>query len=124
MFRSRAPMLSLLPLMIGPLGFQEMLVIMLLALMLFGPRKLPQIGKTLGKTIGEFRRTGNELRNTLEREVQMEEFREARADVKGFGNDLRDGIAGATQPEKSAAEAEKREPAEPEAAEAPPKRSD
>ncbi len=80
--------------MIGPLGVQEMVVIMLLALMLFGPRKLPQIGKTLGKSLAEFRRTSNELKNTLEREVQMEEFRNARSEMKGFQQDLREGLAG------------------------------
>ncbi len=84
--------------MIGPLGFQEMMVIMVLALMLFGPRKLPQIGKTLGKSLAEFRRTSNELKNTLEREVQMEEFRAARSEVKGFGQDLREGLAGEGEP--------------------------
>ncbi len=98
MSRSPVLFLSSLPLLVGPLGFQEMLVIMLLALMLFGPRKLPKIGKTLGKSLAEFRRTSNELKSTLEREVQMEEFRAARADMKGFGTDLREGLAGATHP--------------------------
>lgn len=75
--------------MIGPLGMQEMLIILVVALIVFGPRKLPQIGKTLGKSIAEFRRTSTELRSTLEREVQMEEFRAARSEVSEFKSDLK-----------------------------------
>ena len=84
------PVLSLLPLMIGPLGMQEMLIILVVALIVFGPRKLPQIGKTLGKSIAEFRRTSTELRSTLEREVQMEEFRAARSEVSELKKDVTD----------------------------------
>lgn len=86
------PTLPFPPLMIGPLGMQEMLIIMVVALIVFGPRKLPQIGKTLGKSLAEFRRTSTELRNTLEREVEMEEFRSAREEVSGLGRDLRGGL--------------------------------
>lgn len=84
------PAHSLLPLMIGPLGMQEMLIILVVALIVFGPRKLPQIGKTLGKSIAEFRRTSTELRSTLEREVQMEEFRAARSEVSELKRDVTD----------------------------------
>ena len=84
------PALSLFPLMIGPLGMQEMLIILIVALIVFGPRKLPQIGKTLGKSIAEFRRTSTELRSTLEREVQMEEFRAARSEVSDLKKDVTD----------------------------------
>ncbi len=84
------PALSPFPLMIGPLGMQEMLIILVVALIVFGPRKLPQIGKTLGKSIAEFRRTSTELRSTLEREVQMEEFRSARSEVSELKKDVTD----------------------------------
>ena len=87
--------------MIGPLGMQEMLIIMGVALIVFGPRKLPQIGKTLGRSLAEFRRTSTELRNTLEREVEMEDFRSAREEVTAAGKDFRAGLdpdAGARRP--------------------------
>ncbi len=84
------PALSPFPLMIGPLGMQEMLIILVVALIVFGPRKLPQIGKTLGKSVAEFRRTSTELRSTLEREVQMEEFRAARSEVSELKKDVSD----------------------------------
>ena len=59
--------------MFGPLGLPELLVIFIVALLVFGPRKLPEIGRTLGKALGEFRKATDELKNTIEREVQIED---------------------------------------------------
>lgn len=59
----------------GPVGVQEMIVIFLVALVLFGPKKLPELGKTLGKAISEFRRAQSELKTTFEhhmRELERE----------------------------------------------------
>ncbi len=50
----------------GPIGVQEMIVIFVVALILFGPKKLPELGRTLGKAITEFRRASNELKATFE----------------------------------------------------------
>jgi len=55
------------------LGFPELVVIFTLALLIFGPRKLPELGKSLGKSIGEFKRATNELKKTWEEEVKSEE---------------------------------------------------
>jgi TatA/E family protein of Tat protein translocase len=52
------------------LGWQEMVVIFLAALVLFGPKKLPELGRTIGKAITEFRRASNELKATFDREMQ------------------------------------------------------
>ena len=54
----------------GPLGMQEMIFIFVLALLMFGPKKLPELGKTLGKAMGEFKRASSELKETFEREMQ------------------------------------------------------
>ena len=54
----------------GPLGMQEMIVIFLVALLLFGPRKLPELGKTLAKAMTEFRRAQSDLKSTFDREMQ------------------------------------------------------
>ena len=54
----------------GPVGWPEMMFIMILALVLFGPKKLPEIGRTVGKAITEFRRASSELKTTFEREMQ------------------------------------------------------
>jgi sec-independent protein translocase protein TatA len=56
--------------MLGTLGTQEMVFIFLLALLLFGPKKLPEIGRTVGKALTEFRRASNELKSTFDREIQ------------------------------------------------------
>ena len=64
--------------MFGPIGMPEMIVIAVIALIIFGPRKLPELGKSLGKSIAEFKRASNDLKNTLEEEIRTEELQEAR----------------------------------------------
>ena len=54
----------------------------MIALVIFGPRKLPELGRSLGKSLGEFKRASNELRNTLEEEVRVEEQKEQRAKLQ------------------------------------------
>jgi sec-independent protein translocase protein TatA len=55
------------------IGFPELVVIFIVALLVFGPRKLPELGKTLGKGLAEFKRASNELKRTWEEEVRVEE---------------------------------------------------
>jgi TatA/E family protein of Tat protein translocase len=62
----------------GPIGVPELLVIFVIALIVFGPKKLPDLGRSLGKSISEFKRASNELRNTLEEEVRIEEQKDQR----------------------------------------------
>ncbi len=59
--------------MIGSLGLPELMFIMLLALLIFGPRKLPEIGRTLGRALGEFRRATTDLKRTLDVEMSTDE---------------------------------------------------
>ena len=59
--------------MFGSLGTMELVVILVIALVVFGPRKLPELGRSLGKSLGEFKRASNDLRNTLEEEIHVEE---------------------------------------------------
>ena len=63
--------------MFGTLGGPELFLIFVVALIVFGPRKLPEIGKSLGKMMGEFRRASNEFRSTIENEVEAEKIRDA-----------------------------------------------
>jgi sec-independent protein translocase protein TatA len=60
----------------GNLGMQEIIVIFLLALIFFGPRKLPEIGKSLGKGLAEFKKASNDLRRTWEEEVRLDKEKE------------------------------------------------
>jgi TatA/E family protein of Tat protein translocase len=59
--------------MFGSLGFQELFLIFLIALIIFGPRKLPEIGRSIGKAMGEFKKATNDLKHSIEEEVRIEE---------------------------------------------------
>lgn len=61
--------------MFGPLGAMEILFIMVLALLIFGPRRLPEVGRTVGKALGEFRRATNDLKRSVNAELALEEER-------------------------------------------------
>ena len=64
--------------MFGPLGFPELMIIAIIALFVFGPRKLPELMRSLGKSLAEFKRASNDLKNTLDEEIRLEESREQR----------------------------------------------
>ena len=61
--------------MFGTLGGQEILFILVIALIVFGPRKLPEIGKSIGRMMNEFRKASNDFRRTLEDEVEADKIR-------------------------------------------------
>ena len=65
--------------MFGSIGMPELIIILVIALIIFGPRKLPELGRSLGRSIGEFKKASNELRSTLEEEIRLEEQRDQRA---------------------------------------------
>jgi len=58
--------------MLGSIGMPELIVIFVIALVVFGPRRLPELGRALGRTIAEFKRATSELQSTLEREVEID----------------------------------------------------
>jgi sec-independent protein translocase protein TatA len=60
----------------GSLGWQEIIVIFMIALIVFGPRKLPELGKTIGKGLAEFKKASNELKQTWEDEVRLDKEKE------------------------------------------------
>jgi len=71
----------------------ELILIFVVALLLFGPRKMPQIGRSIGRAMGEFRRASNEFKRTIEDEVASDELRDVEQDLKGIrdvGKELRD----------------------------------
>ncbi len=71
--------------MLGTLGTPEMIVIFLLALVLFGPKKLPELGRTVGRAITEFRKASTELKSTFDRELKN---LETDANLKDIHKDL------------------------------------
>ena len=61
--------------MLGSIGMPELIIIFVIALIIFGPRKLPELGRSLGKSLAEFKRASNELKTTLEEEIRLDEQR-------------------------------------------------
>jgi len=75
----------------GSLGVPEIIMIFIVALILFGPRQMPQIGKSIGKALGEFRRASNEFKRTIEDEVASSDLHEVKKDleeVREVGRDV------------------------------------
>ena len=62
--------------MFGSIGMPELIIILVIALIIFGPRKLPELGKSLGRSLNEFKRASTDLQNTLEQEITLEEQKE------------------------------------------------
>jgi sec-independent protein translocase protein TatA len=77
--------------MFGSLGMPELIVIFVIALIVFGPRKLPELGRSLGRGIAEFKKATNELQNTLEEEIKADEERSKAAATQVASHD--DGTA-------------------------------
>lgn len=65
--------------MFGSIGMPELIIILVIALIIFGPRKLPELGKSLGRSINEFKKASTDLQNTLEQEIKIEEQKEKAA---------------------------------------------
>jgi TatA/E family protein of Tat protein translocase len=68
--------------MFGNIGLPELLIILVIALLIFGPKKLPEVGKSLGRAIREFRRTSDEIKEKIEQEIQAEELKDIQEDIK------------------------------------------
>ena len=76
----------------GSIGGAEILMILVLALLLFGPRSLPKIGRTIGRGLAEFRKASSELKSNLVREVEMEELRETQDGLKSAEREIRKAV--------------------------------
>jgi TatA/E family protein of Tat protein translocase len=93
------------------IGMPELIIILVIALIIFGPRKLPELGRSLGKSIGEFKKASNELRNTLDEEIRAEERKEQQVKTEAeqrsaleAANSMRDAITpvpGAGEPHET-----------------------
>ena len=72
----------------GPLGVPETIFIFVLALLIFGPKKLPELGRTIGKAMTEFRRASSELKATFDREMNaIERDTELKEVTQSINND-------------------------------------
>jgi sec-independent protein translocase protein TatA len=64
----------------GNVGFPELIVIFVVALLVFGPKRLPELGRSLGRGLSEFRRASSELKTSIEREIQAADFEQVMAE--------------------------------------------
>ena len=85
------------------IGTTELLVILVVALVVFGPRRLPDIGRKLGKGMAEFRRASDDFKRTWEREVELERTTERPRLDESASVVAADGAAAAREAETSAA---------------------
>jgi sec-independent protein translocase protein TatA len=65
----------------GSVGMPELIIILVIALMVFGPRKLPELGRAVGQTMNEFKKGLNNIRETVEEETRKEEQQKAALQV-------------------------------------------
>lgn len=101
--------------MFGSIGVSELIMIFIIALLLFGPKQLPNLGRTLGKALGEFKRASNDLQRTLEEEVRAEELRAVSREVREattvpsvlFPEDQKRGLKGGEPDSSSETQGEK-----------------
>jgi Tat protein translocase TatB subunit len=76
------------------IGGPELLLILGIALLVFGPRRLPELGRKLGTAVTHLRRAGREMRNTLEREVAIDDVQREAAGLRESGADIRRELGG------------------------------
>jgi TatA/E family protein of Tat protein translocase len=76
--------------MFGSLGMPELILILVIALIVFGPKKLPEVGRSLGKAMREFKRTTEEIKGKFEEQINAEEFK----DIKNDLTDIKKEISG------------------------------
>ena len=106
----------------GPFGFGEIIFLFFIALVIFGPKKLPELGKTLGKGLREFKKASDDLKSNWEQHVRdadnpvneiKQTFSEIKADVEAESpiNDLKQTFTEIQSDVESAAEIEEPKPA-------------
>jgi Tat protein translocase TatB subunit len=97
--------------MFGNIGFPELLIILAIALLVFGPKKLPEMSRSIGKAVREFRRASDEIKGKIEQEIQASEFKEIKDELnKDLSPDIYKEITEVKEEPKEAAEELKKEP--------------
>jgi len=75
--------------MLGSVGMPELIIILVIALMVFGPRKLPELGRAVGQTMNEFKKGLNNVRDTVEEEIRKEDQQKAAVEKPADTEDRR-----------------------------------
>lgn len=83
------------------IGGTELLVILVVALIVLGPKSLPQIARTLGKAMGEFRRVSSDFQRTLNAEIDLEEHEKRKAEAEKELFETRNSEPSSPEPQKT-----------------------
>jgi TatA/E family protein of Tat protein translocase len=97
--------------MFGSIGPAELILIFVIALLVFGPKKLPEIGRSVGKALREFKKTSEEIKGRIEEEIEASEIKDIRKDIQAGVDDLRSGVRSFAAEVTAESEAPKSEPA-------------
>ena len=74
--------------MFGSIGPAELVLIFVIALLVFGPKKLPEIGRSVGKALREFKKSTEEIKDKFEEQIRIDEFKDIQSDItKGLETD-------------------------------------
>jgi len=104
----------------GPLGWTEMVVIFFVALVVFGPKKLPELGKTLGKGLREFKKASDDLKSNWQEQLRDIEtpvrktFEEAKVEVQELSAKIAEPEPATHSPDEAPTTASTATPATPE----------
>ncbi len=78
--------------MFGSIGPMELILIFVVALLVFGPKKLPEIGRSVGKAMREFKKTSEEIKGRIEEEIEASEIKDIRKDIQSSVDDIKSGV--------------------------------
>jgi sec-independent protein translocase protein TatA len=78
--------------MFGSIGPTELILIFVIALLVFGPKKLPEIGRSVGKALREFKKTSDEIKGRIEEEIEASEIKDIRKDIQAGVADIKAGV--------------------------------
>jgi TatA/E family protein of Tat protein translocase len=78
--------------MFGSIGPMELILIFVVALLVFGPKKLPEIGRSVGKALREFKKTSDEIKGRIEEEIEASEIKDIRKDIQSSVDDIKSGV--------------------------------
>jgi TatA/E family protein of Tat protein translocase len=82
--------------MFGSIGPGELILIFVIALLVFGPKKLPEIGRTVGKAMREFKKASEEIKGRIEEEIEASEIKDIRKEIQSGAEAFRTEIQRAT----------------------------
>jgi TatA/E family protein of Tat protein translocase len=78
--------------MFGSIGPAELILIFVVALLVFGPKKLPEIGRSVGKAIREFKKTSEEIKSRIEEEIEASEVKDVAKTLETEAKEIKDNL--------------------------------